>query len=261
MTTATLDTKAVTTTDDEQWYVDGVLVIEEIPLQNLPKAPLKISRIKLIDGQELFKCRECDTVCDTRGDVVKHRTRVHGTGVGGRKYPRTEQPELEQDDDPGYIEPELSLEEAEVPLEEPGDAEPESEVDTVEEMPQEDDVDVDVLSEAPEYPVEVIVPEALAERGIQPADRRSALEMTLGELLAVAPSIKAMSDYVARLEHEVAEAREAVAKAEFLSRANKYKIDCYEVNREELAQLRQWKKRVVNKMKLLGFTLSEEDAN
>lgn len=103
-------------------------------------------------------------------------------------------------------------------------------------------------------------------------------EMTMGELLALAPSIHAMGDTFDRLERERDEALADLA-ANRVDKATQHKIDVYETLREEIVDLRlivnrqanydalrdevvalrNWKRKMVNRMSQLGFRLDEEE--
>lgn len=99
------------------------------------------------------------------------------------------------------------------------------------------------------------------------------MELTLGELLALAPSLKALGDLIEQLERERDE-----AAGERLSRADRHKIEIYESHqaeivelravkartanyeeiRQEVADLRAWKKKITAKLHSVGFHLEEE---
>jgi hypothetical protein len=57
---------------------DGVRILREEQVMNLPKAPFKgFVKIVLADDRELFRCTDCAHI-DTRGGVISHRMKVHG---------------------------------------------------------------------------------------------------------------------------------------------------------------------------------------
>lgn len=105
------------------------------------------------------------------------------------------------------------------------------------------------------------------------------MQMTLGEILALMPSIAATSDLVDRMEVERDAAVSDLAERERHDRENAHKINVYESHVEELLdlrmkirnvgsyeqakaellELRAWKKAMIKKLSALGFKLSEEE--
>jgi hypothetical protein len=112
----------------------------------------------------------------------------------------------------------------------------------------------------------------------QPAPS-SPMEMTLGEILALAPSLAALGDLVDRLETERDAALAEIADHAQHSRENQHKIESYDSMRDELIDLRlrlrqqanyqavkeemyalrAWKTKMIKKLAGLGFSLQEED--
>lgn len=102
-------------------------------------------------------------------------------------------------------------------------------------------------------------------------------EMTMGEYLAIAPSLKALGDLIDRVETERDEALAEVEKNR-IDRLTQHKLDVYASNqetivelrmqlqrwanyediREELYALRAWKKKITQKLHLVGFKLEED---
>lgn len=206
--------------------VNGVKVLREVPIEHLPGKPFRISRLFLDDDTIAFACRDCLTVGQTRGDIMTHRNADHGAMMGRKLGPadptqksRAKKPHLRPAPDP-------------------------------------------------------IVPERAD--GTRPT---SPMEMTLGEIMAIAPSLAALGDLVDKLESE----RDALAKElnerTKHDRSNQHKIDVYESLREEVVtlrlqvqkqgnyeqvkqemyELRAWKKKIITKLNAVGFQLSEED--
>ncbi len=105
------------------------------------------------------------------------------------------------------------------------------------------------------------------------------MQMTMGEVLALMPSIGALSDLVDRVEHERDLARVELNERRKHDRENQHKIDVYDSHQEELltlrlhmrntgsyeqlkaevVALRAWKKRITAKLNAVGFVLNEED--
>lgn len=103
------------------------------------------------------------------------------------------------------------------------------------------------------------------------------LEMTIGEFLAVAPTIKALGDHLEQLETEKNDLQRQLAEVR-IDRSTQHKIDVYESHRqeildlrltvqkqanyeqirEELYELRAWKRKITHKLSQLGFKLDEE---
>lgn len=114
----------------------------------------------------------------------------------------------------------------------------------------------------------------LPPRGEDPAPSNP-LQMTLGEFLALVPNIAALGDLLEAMERERDEALALVSH----QRTNQAKIDGfdrlqeeltvakqqlrswgnYEAIRDELYELRRWKRDVVKRFAALGFKLDEED--
>lgn len=105
------------------------------------------------------------------------------------------------------------------------------------------------------------------------------MEMTLGEFIAVAPSIAAMGDLIEKMEQERDAALAELNERTKHDRANQHKIDVYDSLRsevvdlrlavqrqgnyeqvkQEMYDLRAWKKKMITKLSALGFQLTEED--
>lgn len=92
--------------------------------------------------------------------------------------------------------------------------------------------------------------------GTRPGD--SPRDWTIGEILAVMPTIRALGDHIEDLERRNAELEE-LSRQSRVSRADQHKIDVYETHQAEIGQLRAWKKKMIAKLESLGFRLSEED--
>lgn len=122
-----------------------------------------------------------------------------------------------------------------------------------------------------------VVDLVLPPRGDQPAPSNP-MEMTFSELLALLPSIAAMGDLIDRLEEERDAALKA-ADAHRIDKSTQHKIDVYDSHRQELIELRlqaqktanyeevknelyelkAWKRRHLARLRKAGFQLSEED--
>lgn len=196
---------------------NGIPVVREEALANLPNAPFRITKLHLSDGTQAHACRECLFTADTRGEVMLHRNQMHGAKYG-KKRPKVEFPEEKDLFDP-----------------------------------------------------------VLPPRGEVPAPSNP-LEMTVGEFLALAPTLAAMGDLIDRLEEERDAAR-AERDAVQITKEMQHKIDVYESNQQdildyrlklhkqanyeelkaEVLELRAWKKKIVAKLSALGFHLNEEE--
>lgn len=206
--------------------VNGVKVVKEVPIEHLPGKPFRISRLFLEDDTIAFACRDCTMVGATRGDIMTHRNADHGAMMGRKLGPadptqrsRTKKPHLQPAPDP-------------------------------------------------------IVPER--EDGTRPT---TPMEMTLGEIMAIAPSLAALGDLVDKLETERDALLKELNERSKMDRSNQHKIDVYESLREEVVtlrllvqkqgnyeqvkqemyELRAWKKKIITKLNAVGFQLSEED--
>lgn len=104
------------------------------------------------------------------------------------------------------------------------------------------------------------------------------IEMTLGEFLSLAPSLAALGDLVDRLERERDAMEEELGKQRF-SKSDQHKIDVYDSLREEVItlrlnkakvdeadairaenqELRAWKRKIIARLKGVGFQLTEEE--
>lgn len=218
------------------WMIKGVRVLSEELVYCLPNAPIRgYSKLLLADGTTTFRCKDCvPDVVGSRGDLMAHRNAEHGGRIGKNRGVITK------------AKAQLVLEEL---LGAPHDIE----------LPPE------------QRPLpDVIDPLALTT-------------MTLAEVMAIAPSIKAIGDLMGELE----DARDAALKelqerrahdktnahkidsydaqrSEILDlklrlRKEQHKIDGYDELRSEVLALRDWKKKMINKLRPLGFVLSEED--
>jgi hypothetical protein len=105
------------------------------------------------------------------------------------------------------------------------------------------------------------------------------MEMTLGEILSIAPSLAALGDLVEKLESERDAAYKELAERQQHDRVNQHKIDVYESLRsevvdlrlqvgkqgnyehvkEEMYALRAWKRSIIKRLSAVGFQLTEED--
>lgn len=105
----------------------------------------------------------------------------------------------------------------------------------------------------------------------------SFLERTVGEFLAIAPTLAALSDTIERLEEERDTALNKVIESQ-ISRADRHKIAVHDELRDEVAdlkaqlarsanyeeikaelyELRLWKRNVIKKLHAVGFKLEEE---
>jgi hypothetical protein len=104
------------------------------------------------------------------------------------------------------------------------------------------------------------------------------LEMTIGEHLAIAPTIKALGDLIDRLEQERDELAEQLKTAR-IDKSTQHKIDVYESHRQEILELRGqlnrqanyealrnevlelrgWKRKITHQLSRIGFKLDEEE--
>ena len=104
------------------------------------------------------------------------------------------------------------------------------------------------------------------------------IEMTLGEFLSLAPSLAALGDLVDRLERERDAMEEELSKHRF-NKSDQHKIDVYDSLREEVItlrlnkakmdeaetiraenqELRTWKRKMIARLKGMGFQLTEEE--
>lgn len=215
------------------WYVNGVRVVGEAYVFNLPHVPLRgYTLLTLEDGTTLFRCRDCKPdVTGSRGDLMAHRNKLHGARVGKRSSTR---------------------------------------------------VQLNIMDELLPEPINIELPPDEQELP-DTIDPQAAFDMTIGELMALAPSIKAMGDLVDRLEAERDAAveelnqrsahdkenahkinsydqlREEITDLRLVLHKERYKIENYDDVRKEVLALREWKKKITNKLRPLGFTLSEED--
>lgn len=117
----------------------------------------------------------------------------------------------------------------------------------------------------------------LPPRGDEPAPS-DPMQMTVGEILSLLPTIGAMGDLIDRLEQERDDALK-LANEHRIDKSTQHKIDVYESHRQELVDLRlqvqkcanyeaikqelydlkAWKRRFTTRLKKVGFQLSEED--
>lgn len=203
--------------------VDGVAVVREERLTNYQGSHFKISKLYLADGVTVWGCWDCLYVAESRGAVMSHRNADHGSRYG-QKQPK-------------------------VTFETP-----------------DDDVQIE----------DVVLPPR--ENG-SPAPN-TIMEMTVGEFLALMPTISALGDTIERLEKENDELKEALAENR-IDRVTQHKIDVYETNRaeildlrlmkqkhdecedyrEEVKELRAFRRKMITRMKQLGFRLSETEEN
>ncbi len=63
---------------------NGIKIVREELVSNLPRAPFRISRLWLEDGNVAFGCRDCLFTGDSRGIVMAHRNEMHGANFGAR---------------------------------------------------------------------------------------------------------------------------------------------------------------------------------
>lgn len=104
------------------------------------------------------------------------------------------------------------------------------------------------------------------------------LDMSLREVVTLAPSLKAVFDLLDEKEREIAWLTEQL-KANTIDKATRHKIEVYESHqteigelratlakqgnydalKEEVYDLRAWKRKMITKLSQLGFQLSEED--
>lgn len=104
-------------------------------------------------------------------------------------------------------------------------------------------------------------------------------EMTIGEILALAPTIKALGDLVEQAEARVDEVMDELRDLRQYQRDTVTKLAGYEAARDEVVglrvqirawgnyeaikaemyQLRAWKKDMIKKLKAMGFQLTEEE--
>lgn len=230
---------------------NGIPVEREELLGNLPSgAHFKISKLHLANGTVAYACRECLFTGDTMTDARNHRNQEHGARFGNRPPVITNEPEAL--------------------TKQPETSEPET---------TDADEPTDVLGPP------VIEPKLLSEPLTTPAKKhptmpklsKHILEKTLGEFIALCPSIDAMGDTIDRLQAEIDDLK-AELDASQLSKEDQHKIHVYEQNREEVLSLRlemhkhknceeirterdalrAWKKKMRTKLKALGAQLGEE---
>jgi hypothetical protein len=117
----------------------------------------------------------------------------------------------------------------------------------------------------------------LAPRADGPAPSDT-MQMTVGEILALMPSIGALGDLVDKLERENEQLRAELNETR-IDRATQHKIDVYETNREEIVSLRlqvqkwanyeqvkeemyalrTWKRKILTKLNAVSSVVSEDD--
>lgn len=174
---------------------NGIPVVREELIANLPKAPFKISRLFLADDTVAFACRDCLFTGDSRGAVMLHRNEEHGASFGRSR------------------------------------------------------VDLVPLKTTPD-PV-------LPPRADGPAPSNP-LEMTLGEFLALAPSLAALGDLVDHMQSERDDAQAELVELRRHEKENAAKIAHYDQNRDELVYLRNWRRKMIKRLNDMGFSLNEE---
>jgi hypothetical protein len=106
----------------------------------------------------------------------------------------------------------------------------------------------------PAAPGDVIV--AQRENGFVP---QAVQDMTIGELVAIMPTVKELGDLVERMDIERNEAVRALRDLEGQYHRNRVRIEGYDSMREELMELRSWKKKMVQRLAALGFKLEEDE--
>lgn len=200
-------------------YVDGVEVLREVPVEHLPGKPFRISRLYLADETVTFGCRDC-VHTGTRGEIMAHRNASHGASIGRKRAKVVQEP-----------------------------------------------LGGGAL-------MDVIVPERADG---PPPD--AIYDMTMRELLAVFPSITALGDLIAKVEAERDELLSELNVRRANDRSNQHKIDTYDELRDEVTTLRQqmrswgnyeqvkqemyelkaWKKKMTTKLQSLGFVMTEEE--
>lgn len=201
--------------------VDGVAVLREERLTNYQGSFFKISKLFLADNAVVWGCWDCLYVGESRGAVMSHRNADHGSRYG-HKRPRVifEEPA-----------PDVLIEDVILPPREDG-------------------------SPAPE----------------------TIMQMTVGEFISLMPTIRALGDTIERLEKQIDALKDEVAQNR-VDRSTQHKIDVYETNRAEIIELRQvrarhercddyreevkelrsWRRKMINRMEQLGFKLSDEE--
>lgn len=187
--------------DQRPTHHNGIAIRHEQLLYSLhPNATFRYSRLHLEDESTAFACRDCPETFDTRGTVMAHRNRIHGSRYGkkNRSTPPT----------PG-----------------PGQA-----PDPV--LPPRDDTTP------------------------TPGD---AMDWTLRELLALAPSLTALGDLIEKLETERDQLKLDLLNTRNTSREDQHKINVYDSLRAEVIELRSWKKKTIAKFESLGFRLATTD--
>lgn len=85
------------------------------------------------------------------------------------------------------------------------------------------------------------------------------MEMTLGEFMALAPSITALGDLVEEAQRERDAAVEELNSLKAETRDWRIKAEHYDEIREELVGLRNWRRKMINRLQQMGFQLSEEE--
>lgn len=204
--------------------VNGVTVVKMEPVAPLgPDKPTRIVKIFLADDTMLFGCRDCPDELDFtggRGDVMAHRNAVHGARYG-RKQPK-------------------------------------------------------IVHEQPTLPEALDVVLSPRRDG---TTRDSLYEMTMGEILTLMPSIKALGDLIESTERERDQLLTELNGYRAFEKSNRAKLDAFDELRDELVELRMqvrqwgnyetvkaemyelkaWKKKMIARLKGLGFQLSEEE--
>ncbi len=92
--------------DDRPVRHNGIMIVREELVQNLPRAPFRISRLWLDNGNIAFACRDCAFTGDSRGIVMAHRNEAHGARFGQRHKHKALQsfkgtPDIVLPDEPG----------------------------------------------------------------------------------------------------------------------------------------------------------------
>lgn len=204
--------------------IGGIDVTEIKAIESLPGAPLRIAIATLADGSTVHACLDCPDPLDftgTRGEVMSHRNAEHGARYGKRR-------------------------------------------------PKSDPVD----DELPDVLDAVLPPRADGN----PAPD-AIYEMTFGEVLALMPSIKALGDLIEKVETERDDLLTEVKELRVFERENKAKLMVYddlreevvglrvqfrqwanyEVIKQEMYDLRAWKKAITKKLTAVGFQLTNTE--
>lgn len=220
--------------------VDGVTVVREERMRNYQGSYFKISKLYLADGVMVWGCWECLYVAETRGHVMAHRNAEHGAQYGKKGHRKARM---------------LAL------------AEQAAEQAAAEETAEPETPEAEICE-----PVTVVQPaETVAFRADRDTIPKTIMDMTIG-------GVRSLCDLVERLEKEIEDLKDKLDEVQ-IDRTTQHKIDVYETNRAEIVELRQiksqhdhcddlrdevkelraFRRKMITRMAQLGFKLSEEE--